>query len=132
MPEAQPEREPYREENRTEPERRDPERRESLEEPGPTIVKVNRVINYTFRILEGLILIRVLLKALGANPFNAFVTFIYTITEPFTAPFLTVFSVPTISTSIGVIELGAVVAIAFYILLNYAIVKLIWILSSRG
>ena len=107
-------------------------RREFQERPGPSVAKVNRVINYAFRILESLIFIRLLLKALGGNQLNAFVRFINTITEPFVMPFLTVFDVPAISTSIGVLELGSLIAIAFYMLLNYAIVKLIWILSTRG
>jgi hypothetical protein len=118
QPDKQPEYEPYQEEQRA-------------EQPGPSAIKISRVINYAFRILESLILIRVLLKALGGNPINGFVMFIYTITEPFVMPFLTVFNVPNISTSIGVLELGSLIAIAFYILLNYAIVKLILILSSR-
>lgn len=136
MAENYPEREPYREEHREErrPDERAPERERQWEEfpekPGPSVIKANRVINYVFRILESLILIRLLLKALGGNIANAFVNFIYTITGPFVAPFLSVFNIPVISTSIGVIELGSIVAIAFYVLLNYAIVKLIWILSA--
>ncbi len=100
--------------------------------PGPSVTKVTRIINYVFVILISLIFIRLLLMALGGNPGNAFVSFIYTLTEPFVMPFLSVFNAPVVSTSIGILELGALVAIAFYILLNYAIVKLIWIVTSRG
>lgn len=132
MAESQPDHEPFRDDKR--PEEPASQRRSSEfpEKPAPSVIKINRVINYVFRILESLIFIRLLLKALGGNPGNAFVTFIYGITEPFVMPFLTVFNIPVISTSIGVLELGSLLAIAFYVLLNYAIVKLIWILSSRG
>src|SRR3990170_1589498 len=92
------------------------------ERPGPSIVKLNRIINYAFVIVEGLIGLRVLLKVLGANPFNAFVQFIYTTTGVFVNGFLTVFRVAEVSTGLGVIEFGAVLAIGFYVLLNYAIV----------
>ena len=131
MAETQPDREPDR--GRKDSDKSTPERRRGFQDrPVPSVTKVNRVINYAFRILESLIFIRLLLKALGANPVNAFVVFIDTITEPFVMPFLTVFDVPAISTSIGFVELGSLIAIAFYMLLNYAIVKLIWIVSSRG
>lgn len=131
MGEAKPEPQPRPEDER--PKGKEPKRWEDFpEKPGPSVTKVNRIINYVFVILISLIFIRLLLKALGGNPGNAFVSFIYSLTEPFVMPFLTVFNVPVISTSIGIVELGALVAIAFYILLNYAIVKLIWIVTSRS
>lgn len=131
MGETQPEPRPRPEDER--PQSGGPNRREEFpEKPGPSATKVNRIINYVFVVLISLIFIRLLLKALGGNPGNAFVNFIYTLTEPLVMPFLTVFSVPVVSTSIGILELGSLVAIAFYVLLNYAIVKLIWIVSSHS
>ena len=131
MGETQPEPRPRPEDER--PQSGGPKRWEEFpEKPGPSVTKVNRIINYVFVVLISLIFMRLLLKALGGNPGNAFVSFIYTLTEPLVMPFLTVFSVPVISTSIGILELGSLVAIAFYVLLNYAIVKLIWIVSSRS
>ena len=128
---TQPEPQPRPEDER--PQSEEPKQWEEFpEKPGPSVTKVNRIINYVFVILISVIFIRLLLKALGGNPGNAFVNFIYTLTEPFVMPFLTVFSVPVISTSIGILELGSLVAIAFYVLLNYAIVKLIWIVTSRS
>ena len=128
---TQPEPEPRPEDERPKSEK--PKQWEEFpEKPGPSVTKVNRIINYMFVILIGLIFIRLILKGLGGNPGNAFVSFVYTLTEPFVMPFLTVFSIPVISTSIGILELGSLVAIAFYILLNYAIVRLIWIVTSRS
>ena len=102
------------------------------ERPSPSVAKANRIINYVFVLIEGMILLRMLLKVLGGNPGNAFVNFVYSVTAPFVYPFLTAFNWGTASTGIGVIEFGAILALGFYILLNYAIVKLIWILSSRS
>ena len=102
------------------------------ERPSPSIVKTNRIINYAFVLIEGLIFLRLLLKVLGGNPANAFVNFVYSITAPFVYPFLTAFNWGTAGTGIGVIEFGSILALGFYILLNYAIVKLIGILVSRS
>jgi hypothetical protein len=129
---SRPEREREPHEEQPPPEREDRAAEPAYERPGPSIIKINRLINYAFVILEGLIGIRILLAALGANQANAFVSFIYAITFPFVSPFLTVFNGRTISTGLGLLEFGSLLAIAFYILLNYAIVRFIWILASRN
>lgn len=86
-----------------------------VEEPNVTVYKISRIINYIFVVLIGLIFIRMLLKGLGGNPSNSFVSFIYSITEPFVIPFLTIFQRSFIDTQIGVLELGTMVSIFFYI-----------------
>lgn len=67
----------------------------------------------------------------GGNPQNAFVAFIYRLTDPFVLPFLSAFNLRPTSFGLGVIEFGAILAIPVYILLNYAIVKLLEIIGSR-
>jgi hypothetical protein len=108
----------------------DPEATEELK-PSPSVAKAIRIINYFFVLVEGLIVIRILLKALGGNPFNSFVNFIYSLTYPFVFPFLSAFNWQTANTGLGVFEFGSLLAIVFYILLNYAIVRLLIILTSR-
>lgn len=103
-----------------------------VEEPGLSVYKASRIINYIFALLLGLVLIRLLLKALGGNPINGFVAFIYSITGPFVMPFLSIFRRSFVNTNIGIIELGTIVAIAFYVLLNFAIVRLIKIIASKN
>ena len=103
----------------------------SAGQPSVSAIKASRIINYLFVLVEGLIGLRLLLQVLGGNPANGFVDFIYSITAPFVSPFLSVFNWGTVSTSIGIVEFGSILAIAFYVLLNYAIVRLIWILSRR-
>lgn len=103
-----------------------------VEEPNVTVYKISRIINYIFVILISLIFIRMLLKGLGGNPSNSFVSFVYAITEPFVLPFLTIFQRSFIDTQIGVLELGTMVSIFFYILLNFAIVRLLKILFTKN
>jgi len=50
--------------------------------------------------LEVLLAFRFFLKLAGANPLAGFSSFIYAITWPFTAPFLSVFRVTSVSGSI--------------------------------
>ncbi|HEB13288.1 MAG TPA: YggT family protein [Actinobacteria bacterium] len=93
--------------------------------------KLTRFINYAFVIVESLILFRIFLKVFGSNPENAFVAMIYRLTDPFVSPFLSAFNLRPTRFGLGVIEFGAILAIAFFVLLNYAITKLIGILASR-
>lgn len=109
----------------------DPETTAEDLKPSPSVTKAIRIINYFFVLVEGLIVIRILLKALGGNPFNPFVNFIYSLTYPFVFPFLSAFNWQTASTGLGIFEFGSLLAIVFYILLNYAIVRLLIIITSR-
>lgn len=109
----------------------DPETTAEELKPSPSVTKAIRIINYFFVLVEGLIVIRILLKALGGNPFNPFVNFIYSLTYPFVFPFLSAFNWQSASTGLGVFEFGSLLAIVFYILLNYAIVRLLIIITSR-
>src|SRR6267143_1579538 len=62
-----------------------------------------------FGIIEGLLLIRLVLKLLGANPHAGFTTFIYGLTDVFMAPFRNL--LPTIGSSSGaVLEVSVLVA----------------------
>jgi uncharacterized protein YggT (Ycf19 family) len=73
-----------------------------------------------------LILIRFLLKALGADPAAAFAQFVYGVTDPLTLPFRDLFG----SGGMGrfVFEPADLVAVLIYLLLGWAIVMLIRIL----
>lgn len=52
-----------------------------------TIFRFNQVIWYVLGLIEVLLLFRVVLKALGANPLVGFTSFIYALTEPLAGPF---------------------------------------------
>ena len=91
--------------------------------------QVNRVIWYLFGLLEGLLALRFVLRALAANPDNAFAAFIYAVTGPFVLPFKTLVREPRADGA--VFEITTLVAMAVYLLLAYAITKLIHILSDR-
>jgi uncharacterized protein YggT (Ycf19 family) len=85
-------------------------------------------IYFLFNLLEGLLLIRFLLKFLAANPGAPFVRFIYNVTAVFVAPFRGIF--PPLAEQGSVLESSTLVAIIVYALLVYAIVRLIRLASK--
>ena len=88
-----------------------------------------QLVYWVFGLIEGLILIRFILKALGANPSAGFAQFIYGITAPLVAPFYGLFGNPSAQGS--VLELHSIVALIVYGLLAWLIAKLVWILFGE-
>lgn len=99
------------------------------EEASPA-ARIGQVIYVILGIIIALIVIRVILKALAANPGAGFTSFVYGITNPLVAPFQGIFATPTASTG-SVFEFSSVVAIVVYALVAWAIVSLIGIAGRR-
>jgi uncharacterized protein YggT (Ycf19 family) len=98
----------------------------------PGLSLAERAAQITYLILglvEALIITRVILKLLAANPEAGFVRFVYTVSAPLVAPFQGIF--PTPATQNSVLELSSLVAIAIYALIAWGIVRLIAIFSRR-
>ena len=77
-------------------------------------------------IVEVLLVFRLVLKLLGANPNSGFVSFVYSVSGPLNAPFRGIFSTPTAQGNIttSVFETSTVVAIIVYAIIAWGIVKL--------
>jgi len=88
--------------------------------------RVTQLIYWIFGLIEGLIAIRFVLKALGANPSAGFAEFMYGITGPLVAPFNGLFGNPAAQGS--VLEVHSIVALIVYALLAWLLAKLAWIL----
>jgi len=78
----------------------------------------------------GLLIIRVILKALAANTGADFTRFVYGITDPLVAPFQGIFATRQAGTG-SVFEFSSVVAIVVYALVAWAIVRLAALASRR-
>lgn len=96
---------------------------------GPRTFRLARLVYLVAGIIEALILIRIILKLLAANPSAGFTAFIYGITDPLVAFFRGVFPAPAAQGS--VLELSAILAIVVYALLAWAIVRVIDITARR-
>ncbi|MBV9172079.1 MAG: YggT family protein [Chloroflexi bacterium] len=88
--------------------------------------RLTQLIYWIFGLIEALILIRFVLKALGANPSAGFAQFIYAITAPLVAPFINLFGNP--QTQGSVLELNSIIALVVYALVAYLLAKLAWII----
>jgi uncharacterized protein YggT (Ycf19 family) len=92
--------------------------------------RLTQLIYWIFGLIEALILIRFVLKALGANPSAGFAQFIYGITAPLVAPFINLFGNP--QTQGSVLELNSIVALIVYALVAYLLAKLAWIIAGEN
>jgi YGGT family len=111
------------------------------QQPAPTAQPVQRssgvwvaeravMITYlVLGVMEALLITRVILKLLAANPEAGFVRFVYNISALFVAPFQGIF--PTPATQNSVLELSSLVAIAVYAFIAWGIVRLIDIFGRR-
>ncbi|MCL5411841.1 MAG: YggT family protein [Patescibacteria group bacterium] len=90
---------------------------------------VSQGIYFLFSILEGLLILRFILKLSAANPYNNFVGWIYSTTYPLVAIFEGVF--PSPSADGATIEIPSLVAMVILILVIYAIVGFLKIANSN-
>jgi hypothetical protein len=81
-----------------------------------------QIVWYIAGLLEALLAFRFLLKLFGANPYAGFSSFIYGITYPFAAPFLSVFKMTKVEGSI--FEWTTLLAMLVYWLIAWGITKL--------
>jgi len=88
-----------------------------------TIFRFNQIIWYILGFIEVLLVFRIILKMLGANPFVGFTSLIYTITAPFAAPFFGI--VGPSATGSSVIEWTTVIAAIVYICIAWGLVYLL-------
>lgn len=82
-----------------------------------------QVVWYIAGLLEALLVFRFLLKLFGANPTAGFTSLIYGVTQPFAAPFLSVFKITKVAGS--VFEWTTILALVVYWLIAMAIAKLL-------
>jgi uncharacterized protein YggT (Ycf19 family) len=99
-------------------------------ERGRVVARISQFIDYGFFLIYGLLGLRLLLSLLGARSSNAFVQFIYSITDPFYWPFRGI--VPSPTTPEGfTLALPVVIAMVVYLLLHLAINGFLRIFAHR-
>ncbi len=82
-----------------------------------------QIVWYILGLLEVLLAFRFILKLLGANAAAGFTSFIYGVTQPFAAPFLSVFKITRVEGS--VFEWTTLLAMIVYWLIALAIARLL-------
>jgi uncharacterized protein YggT (Ycf19 family) len=98
--------------------------------PGVSVAERAAQITYlVLGVVEALIITRVILKLLAANLEAGFVRFVYAVSAPLVAPFQGIF--PTPVTQNNVLEFSALVAMAVYAVIAWALARLIVIVGQR-
>jgi hypothetical protein len=98
------------------------------------LLRAQQVVWLLVAILAGLIAIRAILVALGADMTLGFGMLVHGITQPFDVPFLMLFGEHTrVPSRTPVMEVGSLVAIPIYLLLGWVISKVLeLILAPRS
>ena len=101
--------------------------------PGPGGATVAaRVVTFAFGILQVLLILRIILLLLVANPGNDVVGLIFGITQPFVEPFIGMFSLNRVEADQGsVLDIAAIVALIGWTLVEALILAAIRIFSRR-
>ena len=95
-------------------------------------LKFREIVYYILGVFEVLFTFRLVFKLLGANPGSAFVSFIYTVSGVFIAPFNGIFrsAVNEGLETKSVLEPTTIVAMIVYALIAYGVAKLIEIYGT--
>lgn len=100
--------------------------RQVVEDPSASgrvlVARIAGLIWLVFGVLDALILLRVVLKFIAANPTSDFARFIYSFTDIFLSPFNNLIASPIIGN--GVFEIPSLIALVVYTLLAWLIVRL--------
>lgn len=89
---------------------------------------LERSLAIIFGLVEGLLIIRVVLRLLEADPSGALVKIIYPITYPLIAPFQSFFPTPRPYGS--VLEFSSLTALVVSLVLSYGLARLIMVIRS--
>ena len=89
-----------------------------------------QLVYLAFGLIDGLLVIRLILKLLGANPHAAFANWIYNVTDFFLGPFHNL--LPTIGNEQSQLEMSVVVAILVYALIAWAVARFVAIVFYKN
>jgi hypothetical protein len=92
--------------------------------------KAEQAIWFVVGVVDALLIIRFLLKLLGASLASGFVRFIYDLTAVLVAPFHAIFN--TVVSGRSILEPESLVAIAIYTLIGWGLAALIRLMTTRN
>jgi len=96
------------------------------------IIRTKKIVYYILGVFEVLFAFRLIFKLLGANPGSAFVSFIYTVSGVFIAPFNGIFrsAVTEGIETKSVLEPTTIIAMIVYAIIAYGVARLIEIYGT--
>ena len=101
---------------------------------GPTPGElIRRVVMLVFGVLQGLLILRIILLLLIANPGNEVVALILGVTDPFVEPFRGMFQLDRVGSDSGsVLDVAAIVALIGWTLIELLVLALLSLGARRG
>ena len=90
-----------------------------------------RVVTFAFGILQALLILRIILLLLVANPGNGLVDAIFAATQPFVDPFIGMFSLDRVTAGRSVLDVAAIVALIAWTLVEALILAGLRIFQPR-
>lgn len=108
--------------------RTQPVSRTSTERRRKALAKWTQVGSLLIITLESALAFRVLFKLIAANPGNIFAHFLYQVTQPFAAPFISLVVTPNFGGS--VFEISTLIGMAIYGALYWIIIRLMWVIFN--
>lgn len=94
------------------------------------LTRVTQLIWLVAAIVEVLILVRVFLKLIAANPASPFAALVYGLSDLFLFPFFGLTVTPTIGNGM-VLEIPSIIAMLVYFFLFWILVKVVWLLFEQ-
>ena len=94
------------------------------------IGKLNDYLRWFLTVLEVTLLLRFILKLIGADPTNLFAGFLYALTDILLYPFLGIVKSPSIHPPNQSFEFSTLIGMIVYFLVFYALVRFLGILIS--
>jgi uncharacterized protein YggT (Ycf19 family) len=96
------------------------------------VVTAARVITFAFGVLQAVLILRIVLLLLVANPGNDVVALILNVTDPFVEPFRGMFSLDRVASDAGsVFDVAALVALIGWTLVELLILAALRIFARR-
>lgn len=99
---------------------------QTVYEKKKTILRFNQIIWYILGFIEVLLIFRIVLKMLGANPYVGFTRLIYAITAPLALPFSQILGVS--ATGDSIFEWSTIIAGIVYLCIAWGFVYLLEII----
>ena len=101
---------------------------------GPSgVTTIARLVYFIFGVLQALLILRIILLVLIANPGNDIVALILNVTDPFVEPFRGMFSIDRVTADQGSkFDIAALVALIGWTLVEFLILALLRVFSRRS
>ena len=94
-----------------------------------SVARIVNIVYLVFGALEVLLVLRIVLHLISANPDNSFANFVNGLSSPFVALFANLLQNPTLGT--GVLEITTMFALVVYAIAAWLVGRAIWLTLSR-